>query len=73
MVRIFYERDTLMTFREAEKMVHEDGWYYSHSNGSHHYYYHKVKPGKVTIPFHSGKDLSKRVIESIKKQAGLKQ
>ena len=61
-----------MTAREAEKNILIDGWYYSYSNGSHRYYYHPVKPGKVTIPFHSGKDLSKRVVDSIKKQAGLK-
>ena len=61
-----------MTFREAEKMIKSDGWYYSYANGSHHYYFHETKQGKVTIPFHSGKDLSKRVVESIKRQAGLK-
>lgn len=60
-----------MTFREAEKMIVVDGWYHSHANGSHHYYYHKSKPGKVTIPFHAGKTLSKRVVASIKKQAEL--
>jgi predicted RNA binding protein YcfA (HicA-like mRNA interferase family) len=61
-----------MTSKEAEKMIKEDGWYYSYANGSHHYYYHKLKKGKVTIPFHAGKDLDIRVVDSIKKQAGLK-
>jgi hypothetical protein len=31
----------------------------------------KAKPGKVTIPFHSG-DIPKRVIHSILKQASIK-
>jgi len=61
-----------MTTRDVEKIINNDGWYYSYINGSHHYYYHPTKPGKVTIPFHSGKDLNKRVIDSIKKQAQLK-
>ena len=38
--------------------------------GSHRHYVHPVKPGKVTIPFHS-KELSKIVEKSIRKQAGL--
>jgi len=61
-----------MTARDAEKMIKADGWNYSYANGSHNYYYHPTKPGKVTIPFHSNRDLSRRVIDSIKKQALLK-
>ena len=61
-----------MTFREIEKIVKDDGWYYAYANGSHHYYYHKTKSGKVCIPFHAGKDLEKRVVDSIKRQARLK-
>jgi predicted RNA binding protein YcfA (HicA-like mRNA interferase family) len=33
---------------------------------------HPSKPGLVTVPFHGNKDLAKRVIASILKQAGLK-
>ena len=61
-----------MTAKDMEKIIKADGWFYSYANGSHHYYYHPIKPGKVTIPFHTNKDLSKRVVESIKKQAGIK-
>ena len=60
-----------MTFREADKMVQNDGWILESVEGSHYHYKHTTKPGKVTIPCHSG-DLTKRVINSIKKQAGLK-
>jgi predicted RNA binding protein YcfA (HicA-like mRNA interferase family) len=59
-----------MTFREADKMVRDAGWYLVSAEGSHYHYDHKTKPGKMTIPFHSG-DLPKRVVRSIKKQAGL--
>ena len=62
----------LMTFGEAEKMVKEYGWYYVYTNGSHYFYYHNDKPGKVCIPFHTGKELNKRVVDSIKRQAGIK-
>ena len=60
-----------MTFREAEKLVKDDGWELRGVEGSHYHYKHQTKPGKVTIPYHSG-DLTKKVENSIKKQAGLK-
>jgi len=59
-----------MTFREIEKTVLQDGWYLSSIRGAHHHYRHPKKPGKVTIPKHSG-DIHMRVINSIKRQAGL--
>ena len=58
--------------REIEKEIIADGWYEVRSNGgSHRQYKHPVKPGKMTIPFHSG-DLPPGTINSIRKQAGLK-
>ena len=60
-----------MTFREMEKVIKADGWSLVKVSGSHHHYTHKTKPGKVTIPRHSG-DLNPRVVQSIYKQAGLK-
>ena len=60
-----------MNFREADKMVRKDGWVLESIEGSHHHYKHGKKPGKVTIPYHNG-DLPKRVVSSIKQQAGLK-
>ena len=62
-----------MTPREAEKIILADGWQLQEIQGSHHQYRHPTKPGKVTIPFHTKpKDLSKRTLNSILKQAGLK-
>lgn len=43
-----------MRAREAERMLLEDGWYFKNQSGSHKHYKHPTKPGKVTIPFHSG-------------------
>jgi predicted RNA binding protein YcfA (HicA-like mRNA interferase family) len=61
-----------VTFQEIERIIKKDGWRFSSSNGSHYHYKHPVKPGKVTIPHHQG-DVPKRVMNSILKQAGLKQ
>ncbi|MFV0414171.1 MAG: type II toxin-antitoxin system HicA family toxin [Oscillospiraceae bacterium] len=60
-----------MTFRDMEKIIKADGWQLVKVQGSHHHYRHSTKPGKVTIPKHSG-DIPKMVVNSIKKQAGLK-
>ena len=60
-----------MTFKDADKMVRNDGWIVESIEGSHYHYKHASKLGKVTIPYHKG-DLPKRVVSSIKRQAGLK-
>lgn len=58
--------------REVEKMIIEDGWYFKSQRGSHRQYKHPSKPGKVTIPFHKGKDIDPGTVKSILIQAGLK-
>lgn len=60
-----------MKFKEIEKIILNDGWYYKNSKGSHNHYKHPTKTGKVTIPKHIG-DIDKRTIKSILEQAGLK-
>ncbi|WP_343247760.1 type II toxin-antitoxin system HicA family toxin [Diplocloster hominis] len=60
-----------MRFRELEKIIKKDGWYFIKQVGSHHQYKHPTKPGKVTIPEHPG-DLDIKTVNSILKQAGLK-
>lgn len=58
--------------REAIRIVEDDGWYYTYTRGSHRYYEHPVKPGKVTIPGKLSEDLARRTWNSIQIQAGLK-
>jgi predicted RNA binding protein YcfA (HicA-like mRNA interferase family) len=59
-----------MTFRELDKLIRNDGWVLESVEGSHYHYKHDTKRGKVTIPYHSG-DIPKRVVRSIKRQAGM--
>ena len=47
-----------------------DGWVLKSQRGSHRQYVHPVKPGKVTLPNHTG-DLDPRTVKSIWKQAGI--
>lgn len=60
-----------MTARELEKMLLADGWYYFETRGSHKYFKHPEKPGKITIPQHKG-DVKIKTASTILKQAGLK-
>lgn len=65
------ERGDSMRFREVERLLLNDGWKRKNSRGSHNYYIHPTKPGKVTIPNHRG-DLDMKTVKSILSQAGLK-
>ena len=55
---------------ELEKLLLKDGWFFVKQTGSHRHYKHLKKPGKVTIPFHSG-DVDKGTARSILQQAEL--
>ena len=52
------------------KELLEDGWELVSVRGSHHYFKHPSKKGKVTIP-HPKKDLPVKTWKSIRKQAQL--
>lgn len=56
--------------RELVKILLSDGWYEVACIGDHHQYKHPFKKGKVTIP-HPKKDLPKKTVKSIFKQAGI--
>ncbi len=53
------------------RALRKDGWYQHAQIGSHVQLKHPRKPGRVTIPIHSGETLQAFVIASILKQAGL--
>lgn len=60
-----------MKVRELIKVVEKDGWYLARTRGSHRQYRHAIKA--VTIPGKLGDDLASGTVNSILKQAGLKQ
>lgn len=61
------------TVREILKLLHDDGWAEvpNRTKGSHIQLKHPTKPGKVTVPSHSGV-IPAGTLNSILKQAGLK-
>jgi predicted RNA binding protein YcfA (HicA-like mRNA interferase family) len=54
-------------------MVEEDGWRVVAVRGSHRQFKHPHKPGRVTIAGKPSDDLAPGTLNSILKQAGLKE
>jgi len=59
--------------REIIKLLEEDGWYLVRQKGSHRQFKHPTKPGRVTVAGNLGDDLAPGTLNSILKQAGLKE
>jgi len=59
-----------MRSKDVIKALLADGWYEVGVRGSHHYFKHPTKPGKVTVP-HPKKELPPGTLKSIYKQAQL--
>lgn len=62
-----------MKVRDAIKMIKENGWHLVTTKGSHRQYKHPMKSGRVTIAGHPSHDLASGTLNSILKQAGLKE
>jgi len=62
----------LVKVREAIRLIEQDGWYLVRTRGSHRHFKHSAKPGLVTIAGKQGVDIPKGTLNSILKQAGLK-
>ena len=62
-----------MRVREVIKMIEDDGWYLVAMKGSHRQYKHPTKPGRVTIAGHLRHNLAPGTLNSIFKQAQLKE
>jgi predicted RNA binding protein YcfA (HicA-like mRNA interferase family) len=62
-----------MKVRDIIKMLEKDGWHLIVTKGSHRQYKHPIKSGRVTIAGHPNDDLAPGTINSILKQAKLKE
>jgi predicted RNA binding protein YcfA (HicA-like mRNA interferase family) len=62
-----------MKVRDIIKLLEQDGWYLVVTKGSHRQYKHPVKLGRVTIAGHPNDDLAPGTLNSILKQAQLKE
>ena len=57
--------------RDAIRRLRSAGWSYVYSRGSHHYFKHSLKPGKITLAGRLGKDVPEGIWRSIQRQAGI--
>jgi predicted RNA binding protein YcfA (HicA-like mRNA interferase family) len=62
-----------MKVRDIMKLIETDGWYLVVTKGSHRQYKHPTKLGRVTIAGNPNDDLAPGTLNSILKQAKLKE
>lgn len=62
-----------MKVRDVIRLLDADGWYHIETRGSHRQFKHPTKTGRVTVPGKPGDDLAPGSLNSILKQAGLKE
>jgi predicted RNA binding protein YcfA (HicA-like mRNA interferase family) len=62
-----------MKVSEVLRLLHDDGWYLVTTRGSHRQFKHSTKSGRVTVAGKPSEDLAPGTLNSILKQARLKQ
>lgn len=62
-----------MKVREAIGLIEQEGWWLARTKGSHRQYKHPDKPGLVTVPGKPGDELAPGTLNSILKQARIKE
>ena len=61
-----------MKVRDLLRLLATDGWVLARTRGSHQQFKHPAKPGLVTVAGSGNDDLAPGTLNSIFKQAGLK-
>ena len=61
-----------MKVRDILRLLTDNGWVLVRTRGSHQQYRHSSKPGLVTLAGSGNDDLAPGTLNSILKQAGLK-
>jgi len=62
-----------MKVSEILRLLHADGWHLVATRGSHRQFKHPQKPGCVTVAGKPSDELAPGTLNSIFKQAGLKE
>jgi predicted RNA binding protein YcfA (HicA-like mRNA interferase family) len=62
-----------MKIRDIIRLIEAEGWYLVETKGSHREYKHPKIPGRVTIAGHANDDLAPGTLNSVLKQAKLKE
>jgi predicted RNA binding protein YcfA (HicA-like mRNA interferase family) len=62
-----------MKVRDVIRLIERDGWFLVATRGSHRQYKHPFKPGRVTIAGKPSDDMAPGTLNSVLKQALLKE
>ena len=62
-----------MKVSEVLRLLQDDGWYFVTTKGSHRQLKHPVKSGRVTVAGKPSDDVAPGTLNSILKQANLKE
>jgi predicted RNA binding protein YcfA (HicA-like mRNA interferase family) len=62
-----------MKVRDVIRLLQSHGWALAATRGSHPQFKHPTKPGRVTVAGKASHDLAPGTLNSILKQAGLKE
>jgi predicted RNA binding protein YcfA (HicA-like mRNA interferase family) len=62
-----------MKVKDIIKLIEQDGWFQVAQRGSHRQFKHSTKSGRVTIAGKLSNDIPQGTLNSILKQAGLKE
>ena len=63
----------VMKVKDVINLIQHDGWHLVAQQGSHRQYKHSLKKGRVTIAGKLSDDIASGTLNSILKQAGLKE
>ncbi len=60
-----------MKYTEFHRKIKQNGWKYSHAEGSHYFY---IKDGKLSepVPYHGAKEIPEPLKRKIARNMGLK-
>ena len=61
-----------MKYNELFKLLKNEGWFEVRQRGSHIIMKHPDKIEQLTVPYHSGKEVKKGLLNAIIKQANIK-
>jgi predicted RNA binding protein YcfA (HicA-like mRNA interferase family) len=62
-----------LKLRDLIRLIEKDGWYLVVTRGSHRQYKHPAKPGRVTLAGHPNDDIAPGTLNSVLKQARIKE
>ncbi len=63
----------IMKIKEILKLLEKDGWFKVAQRGSHRQFKHNIKKGRVTVAGKQSDEVDKGTLNSILKQAQLKE